>query len=186
MIGDTVAGHSLKLKATVSGADATGRAGDWSLVLMEDGNAIETVPFTGSGTESGLKAKVEGRYSLEIVRSSGGTDYVEAYTSPIWFERTPKPDNHFTVGPAKKRSGATILVVQVPGPGKLRLKGAAIKTRHAQPDGASTVKLRVKPVRRKAKQRLERRGRLRVRTRIRYQPTGGNARVRKARGQIRR
>ena len=73
----------------------------------------------------------------------------------------------------------------IPGPGKLRLKGAAIATRHAQPDGASTVKLRVKPVRRNALERLKRGGKVRVRTRIRYQPTGGEARVRKARVQVR-
>ena len=184
-IGDTVAGHSLKLKATVSGADLTGRAGDWSLALMKDGSAINTVPFTGSGTVHTLKVKAEGRYSMKVIRSTNGTDFIEDYSSPIWFDKTPAPDNHFTVRRAKKKpNGVTILPVKVPGPGKLRLKGAAIATRHASPGEAATVKLKVSLTGKKKLERLERRGKLRVRTRIRYQPTGGKARVRKARVQV--
>jgi len=185
IIGDSLSGRSLTLAATVSGAAGTGRAGSWELTLLRDGAPVESVPVTGDGIAEEWDATESGRYSIELTRTAT-SEYVEGYTSPIWLDRTDNPDNRFQVGDAKRRSGVTILPVQVPGPGRLRLKGAKIATRHVQPDDATTIRLEVTPVRRRTVERLRRRGMVRVRTRIRYQPTGGEARVRRAQVRVRR
>lgn len=184
IIGDSLSGRSLRLTATVSGAAGTGRTGSWKLTLLRDGAPVESVPIAGDGITEQWDVSESGRYSIELTRTATA-EYIEGYTSPIWLDRTANPDNRFQVGDAKRRSGVTVLPVQVPGPGRLRLKGAKIATRHASPDGASTLRLEVTPVRRRTVRRLQRRGTVRVRTRIRYQPTGGEARVRKAQVRIR-
>jgi hypothetical protein len=167
IIGDTVAGRSAKLSASVSGAAATGRAGDWSLLILEDGVAIDTVPFTGDGTSADMKVSDAGRYSVEVVRSSGGTDLIEDYSSPIWLTKIkvgkPKP---------KKRKGTATVDVKTSGAGAFVLSGPSLRTVDARAHKATTKTLKIRPDR-KLKKKLKRRGHAKAKAVVTFTPAGG-------------
>lgn len=178
IVGDTVAGGSVKLTASVSGAAATGRTGAWSLAILRDGVAVDTVPFTGDGIVEELETDEPGRYSLRVTRSSAGTDFVEDYSSPIWFTR-------FTVGEPKRKvdNGTAVLPAKVSGPGKLVLTGKSLVTVKKHSNGPETLKPRVKPTRKLAK-KLRKRGSVKVRARIEFTPTDGHAATERVRVKL--
>ncbi len=168
IIGDTVAGGTLDLKASVSGASAGGRPGDWSLVLLQDGVPVETVPFTGDGTNADFPAwKQAGRYSIEVTRSSGGTDFIEAYSSPVWLTK-------FKLRKAKanKRKGNATLPVRVSGAGAIELRGKSLRTVDARARKAATKKLKVRP-KGKLKRKLRKRGKAKAKAVVTFTPAGG-------------
>ncbi len=167
IIGDTVAGGSVKLTASVTGAAATGRPGTWSLAILRDGIAVDAVPFTGDGIDEEIETDEPGRYSVEVTRSSGGTDFVEDYSSPIWFTR-------FTVGKVKRdvSNGTAVLPAKVSDSGKLVLTGKSLVTVKKHSNGAETLKPRVKPARKLA-EKLRKRGSAKVRAKIEFTPADG-------------
>ncbi len=156
MIGDSVTGPSIDLTATVSGAAASGRSGSWSLVLLRDGQPVQSFPFSGDGTTQSLEVSDGGRYSVEVLRSEGGIDYVEVYSSPVWF--TPGPPT-FKVGKAKlnKKKGTATIKVDVGNPGSLKLAGKSLAKSSKQASGPGTYKLKVKP-KGKLKKKLAKKG----------------------------
>jgi len=166
-IGDTVAGGSVRLKASVSGAAASGRSGDWSLVIMRDGVAIDTVPFSGDGISESLSATDPGRYSLEVVRASGGNEYIEDYSSPIWFTR-------FTLGKPKldKRKGTAAIAARASDAGTFVLSGRSLRTVHAETRKAATKKLKVRPTG-KLEKKLSKRGKAKAKAVVTFTPAGG-------------
>lgn len=174
-IGDTVAGGSATLSASVSGAAATGRAGAWNLVILRDGVPVYTAPFAGDGIDRSLDALEPGRYSLKVTRSSGGTDYIEDYSSPIWFV-------HFTVGKEQRNTGngTALLPAKISDGGKLVLSGKGLDTVKKHSNGPATLKPRVRPKAKLAK-KIRRRGSAMVRAKVEFTPTDGKAAVQKVR-----
>jgi hypothetical protein len=92
------------------------------------------------------------------------------------------PSNQFSVGKVKKnrRNGTAKLTVSVPGPGALTLTGKGVVTQRPaasafsrQVSAAGAVKMLVKP-KGKAKRKLNRTGKVKVRVAITYTPTGGS------------
>ncbi|MEZ5156920.1 MAG: CehA/McbA family metallohydrolase [Solirubrobacterales bacterium] len=169
MIGDTVAGRSVRLTASVSGVSATGRPGAWSLIVLRDGVAISTVPFTGDGTVDELETDQPGRYSVEVSRDSSGTAYIEDYSSPIWFTR-------FRLRSERRNTsnGTAVLPAETSDAGKLVLTGKGLKTVKKHSNGEAILKPRLKPKRKLAK-RLRKRGSAKVRARVEFTPDGGTA-----------
>lgn len=169
IIGDTVAGGSfLTLHATVDGAATGGRAGDWSLVLLNDGVPHQSKPFSGDGTDADFAVlEPSGRYSIEVLRSSAGKDYVEAYSSPIWFSRFSLGKPHLNKG-----HGTAKVRVRVSGAGTLELHGKSLRTVDAKARKPATKKLKVKPQGKLAR-KLRKRGRAKVHPRVTFTPDGG-------------
>jgi hypothetical protein len=101
--------------------------------------------------------------------------------------------NAFTIGKPKrnKRRGTARLPVTVPGPGTLTLRGEGVKPqRPVQParaarfvNAAGTVKLAI-VAKGKAKRRLNRTGKVKLRLKITYTPTGGLANIKKKRVKL--
>ena len=169
IIGDTVAGRSASLTASVRDVAATGRPGAWSLAVMRDGVAVDTVPFSGDSVTEQLRVRDSARYSLKVIRSSAGTDFIEAYSSPIWLTKfklgKPKPN---------RRNGTAIVPVRVSGPGSLVLGGPSVRTVDARARKAATKRLKVRP-NRKLKRKLRRRGHARTKVAVTFTPAGGRA-----------
>ncbi|MQA74993.1 MAG: tandem-95 repeat protein [Solirubrobacterales bacterium] len=91
------------------------------------------------------------------------------------------PSNQFGFGKIKRdrQRGTAKLTVEVPGPGALRLdRTKKVRAQRKGVTAAGSVKLVVKR-RTKARKRLRRRGKIRVRPRVIYTPLGGEARTRR-------
>lgn len=92
-----------------------------------------------------------------------------------------RPSNDFGLGKTKrnKRKGTATIRVNVPGPGSLTLSGKGLKAQRPAASAtvsktvpsAEAVKLQIKPKAAK-KAKLNRRGKLRVRVKVTYTPTG--------------
>jgi hypothetical protein len=82
--------------------------------------------------------------------------------------------NDFRLGRLKrnKRTGRATLIVHVPGPGRLSLRGTGLKKAVRRARAAGSVKLPVRAVGRAAK-RLRGRGKTKVRLRVTFSPDGG-------------
>jgi hypothetical protein len=171
IIGDSVTGPSAELTATVEGTARSGRTGSWSLVLLKDGAPIQTVPFSGDAFTQAFPDTGTGRYSIEIVRNSNGVDFVEDYSSPIWFTSGPAK---FKLGKLKRntRKGTAKLTVKVPGSGRLALSGKSLAKDRATAKKAGSLKLNVKP-KGKLKQKLERSGKAKVKVEVTFTRDGG-------------
>jgi len=171
IIGDTISGPSLDLTATVSGAAATGRSGEWSLVLLRNGQPVQTFPFTGDGTTGSLEVSDGGRYSVEVLRTSGSATYTEIYSSPVWYEPGPPT---FKLGKAKanKGKGTAKLKVKVGAAGSLKLTGKSLAKSKKNVNGAGGYKLKVKP-KGKLKKTLARKGKAKVKAQVTFTPEGG-------------
>jgi hypothetical protein len=180
-IGDSVAGPSASFTATVDGAASAGRPGQWSLVVLKDGDPVETVPFSGDSFTHEFDATGSGRYSLQVDRQPGTTDasnMTENYSSPIWFTEQDDPDvsNAFRVldKERNKGKGTARFFVRVPGPGTLALDGKAVErvSREMGAADGGELALKVEAKGKKAR-KLERRGRAKVKPKLTYEPDGG-------------
>lgn len=153
-------------------------AGNFQAQLRVDSNA-----YSGSGTmtvqgvavvpPAGTGTKTPGGTAAAPVSGTG----VPGPTSP--------PDNEFRFGRVKldRKRGTARLEVWLPGPGSLRLGGKGIaspprsrtSTRTQVPhSGAVFLKIGAAGAKRKT---LLKRGRVKVRVRVAYLPTGGSQRV---------
>ncbi len=171
MIGDSVTGPSLNLTATVSGAAATGRSGEWSLVLLRNGAPVQSFPFSGDGTTQSLEVSDGGRYSVEVLRTIGTTTYTEIYSSPVWFETGP-PTLKLGKAKANKKKGTAKLEVKVGAAGALKLSGKSLAKSKRNVDGAGSYKLNVKP-KGKLKKKLAKKGKAKVKVTVAFTPAGG-------------
>ena len=90
----------------------------------------------------------------------------------------PLPSNQFTLGKLKRNlaKGTAKLMVKVPGPGTLTLRGKGLVRRRRTVSAAGAVKLLLKAKGSKQK-KLNATGRVRVKPRITFTPTGGGART---------
>jgi hypothetical protein len=95
-----------------------------------------------------------------------------------------KPSNAFNFGKVKhnKKKGTAILPVTVPGDGQLTLSGKGVKAAaqasstvagSAKAVSAGTVKLTIKS-KGKARRKLNRRGRVSIKVKVTFTPTGGD------------
>ena len=186
IIGDSASGPSASFVATVEGAADAGRPGEWSLVVLKNGNEVERVPFAGNSFTHEFDATATGRYSIAVERQQGTTDatnMVENYSSPIWFTRkavADRPSNRFRLIDKRrnKRRGTAKMIVRVPGPGSMKLAGKSLAevSRRATGANSSKLRLKVKP-RGRLRNKLERRGRATARPKLTYEPAGGTERT---------
>ncbi len=172
-IGDTASGPSAALTATVSGASSTGRSGAFELDLLKDGQVMQKFPFTGDGTTKNVTVKDDGRYALQVTRTTGSgpsaLTFVEDYSSPIWFVSNAVKVLSPKTNP-KKGTGA--VRAKVPGPGKLVLSGKGTKKGKFTAKKAGTVKMPVK-LAKSSQTTLKRKGKLTLKLTVAYTPTGG-------------
>jgi len=178
IIGDTIAGPSAQLTATVTGAASVGRPGSYSLLLLKDGVQVERVPFAGDSFTREFDDTGAGRYSIAVVRTQNAIDYYEVYTSPIWLEggrSATEPDNRFRVTKLKrnKNKGTAKLTIEVNGPGTLELRDKQLKDATKTAAEAGKFKLAVVPDK-KLKSELRREGRAEVKPKISFTPEGGS------------
>ena len=115
-----------------------------------------------------------------MTRKNGNADFVEVYTSPLWFTK-----NSFDVSKPRrnKKKGTATLAVEVPGPGSIQLRGKSLARSGRTLPAAGTAKLAVKPKGR-LKKRLKKRGKLTVRPRITFKPDGGDPHAEKLRVKL--
>lgn len=154
--------------------------------------SIEEPPTIGRVTPSGeiteFKAGIESEPSSIVagpdgrVWFAGGTEQIERITPPT------APVNTFVFAPGKARAGgAAELAVEVPGPGRIELRQLALRLPHkrtvALPGGSAArataascgptqLKLQLRGA---AKERLRREGRVEIKVRATFTPTGGSA-----------
>jgi hypothetical protein len=176
IIGDSLAGRSLKLTATVSDIAGAGRTGSWELILLRDGAVVDSVAIAGDGIVREWDVTESGRYSIELTRTATST-FIEGYTSPIWLTAEPAPSNEFVVGEAKlnRKRGIAKLPVEVPGAGELHLRGESVKDDSARPGKAKTVKLAVRPEG-ELEEQLREHGEAEATVTVTFTPRGGEPR----------
>ncbi|HET8861950.1 MAG TPA: hypothetical protein VFM94_01720 [Solirubrobacterales bacterium] len=89
---------------------------------------------------------------------------------------TPPPLSSFSFGRvvSNAKSGAALLTISVPGPGRLTVSGSKVKRSSVWVGGAGDVRLRVK-TKGKALERLRRNGRVTVAVKVSFSPAGGAA-----------
>ncbi len=125
----------------------------------------------GDSTTQTFEVSDGGRYALEVTRNSGDVDYIEDYSSPVWF--TPGPPT-FKLGKAKanKKKGTGKLKVSVGNPGKLLLTGKSLAKSSKSVAGSGTYKLKLKP-KGKLKKKLKKKGKAKVKVKVAFTPDGG-------------
>jgi hypothetical protein len=167
IIGDVVKGAVAEFKVTITGAASTGRAGNWSLVLLKDGKPFSEIPFSGNSFTRAFDATGTGRYALEVIRTDGPERFIENYTSPIWFTDV-KAKNKFGFRVKRKRNGTAVAIAKVPGEGVLTMGGAKVKRAKKRAKKKGRVKV---PIRPKGTPQGK------VRFKIGFKPTGGKRRT---------
>ena len=154
------------------------KAGDYVGIDSSLHRAYENLPCTGTG----------GTFIYNpILPNAGPFQVVDANAiCELMVRAAIVPSNVISLNKAilKLKGSSARLPVTVPGPGKLKLKGAGVAPRSAG-DGAVTSQkvkkagkatLKIKP-RGKTKSKLERSGRARVKVRITFSPKGGTPRT---------
>lgn len=167
-----------------------------------DGAAAFQICTSVTGCQKGLEATIPGatpdpfglavdcRGALYVTEEAGGFARVERFGEsgtalppctaavPITAVALAAPSNKFKFGKLKlnRRKGTATLFVQVPGPGKLVLKGKGIQKVSRGAKKARKVKLPVKLVG-KAKRTLLETGKAKVRAKVTFTPTGGTPRT---------
>ena len=89
----------------------------------------------------------------------------------------PPPSSEFSFGKAKvnKKRGSAKLTVKVAGPGELKLaKTASVKGQHERAEQSGKETLTIKP-RGKAKQKLKKGGKAKVKAKVTFTPDGGTS-----------
>ncbi len=161
------------------------------------GTPGQSLSFTASGTdtEGGSIASIVWHFGDGGTKSAGTTTH--AYSAPGTYHpfavvtnstglsvqaaaptvTIKKPPNSFKIGDPdlNKSKGTAKLRVTIPGPGKLALAGTGVKADSADSSHAGTTKLVVK-AKGKAKHRLKKHGRVSVKVKVTFTPTGGDPR----------
>ena len=152
------------------GVDPTGDANLFSFYLRSRFSLR-----TASGATLGCDDMRAGCPSMAPDAQPADYDLIEDANSP---DSAP-PSNRFRIVRVRRdrRRGTATVVVAVPGPGALVLRGRRVKRAGRRAVAADRAKLTLRP-RSRAQRRLRHRGRLRVRFAVRFQPTGGASRTR--------
>jgi hypothetical protein len=95
--------------------------------------------------------------------------------------------NLFGFGELKldRSRGTASLAVNVPGPGRLRLRGKGVKSIQRQPEAGGIVSLQIRP-RSGTRRALNLEGKARVRVRITYVPSDGGPHTKTKRIELRK
>ena len=174
-IGDTIAGPELGLEVEVLRAGAgAARPGTYDLVLIKDGTAVDKVAISSDDFTHTFTVPDPARYSVEVLRRAPDVDRYEVYSSPVWFESA----DNLSLGKLKlnKRKGTATLTANVAHPGRLKLKGKNLKSSKKTANAAGKVKLSVKP-KGKLARKLRDEGKAKVKAKVTFTPTGGEADV---------
>jgi hypothetical protein len=96
------------------------------------------------------------------------------------------PPNFFTLGKKlNRKKGTAVLIVSVPGPGRLALRGRGIRKQTERANAAERVKLTVR-AKGKTRRRLIKTGIAKVKASVTYRPSGGEPRTRVLRIRLHR
>jgi hypothetical protein len=111
-------------------------------------------------------------------------------TFPDWrvnISAVVSPSNAFTLGKARRnvRRGTAILTAIVPNPGRLTVSGRGLKRTGKTVTAPGRVRLLI-GARGRKKRKLNETGRVRVRPKITYTPTGGDPRTQSTRLTLRK
>lgn len=165
-------------------------------IVSTDNADHGTVAITNSG--AGLTyepaASYNGPDSFAYTLNGGSTATVSITVTAV-DEATPPPpaspapaDNNFSFGKLKRNldKGTAKLTVKVPGPGDVRLRQTKrVRKDSEQAEEAEKLRLRVRP-RAAAKAKLADTGKLKVRLRVTFTPTGGEPNTKSQRVSLRR
>ena len=137
------------------------------------------VPVSGA-TGSTLTTVGQAKYQCTVSGTNAAGSRTQSSTTFLSVR------NDFRVSPAvlHLRTGTATLKVALPGPGLLTLSGKQMVTRQAEPRKASTVAVLVK-ARGEAARTLATKGRVTVRAKFRFLPTGGSTSTRTTRITLR-
>ncbi len=165
-----------------SGAVDTGYGGTVRFTSSDDQSSLPLDSQLTNGTGT-FTATLRTAGTMTINAIDPNNPSVSGASGPI----AVTPSNDFSLGKLKlnKRKGTATLTVDVPGPGKLTLRGKGIRpqrpltrisssARTRAVDSAGSVKLTIR-ARGKAKRKLRRTGRATVKARVAFTPTGGSA-----------
>jgi sugar lactone lactonase YvrE len=157
-----------------------------------DGSPAFQACTTGTGCQAGLPGPALGGLSSPegVVLDCRGALYatdadgnrVERF-GEAGTRLAPCPSNQFSLGKVKrnKKKGTAILPVTVPGPGKVTMSGKGVKRvartsaadRTARAVAAGTLRLTIKS-KGKARGKLSRRGRAKLKVSVTFTPTNGD------------
>jgi hypothetical protein len=139
-----------------------------SLQWSRDGTDIP------GATGASFTATAAGDYSCRATASNFAGSTTQVSTP----HRISLPSNSFKVGKLKlnRRKGTAKLAIFVPGPGKMTLAGAGLVRQGANSRRGGKLSLTIKP-RGKKKHKLEQKGKVKVRAKLTFVPTGGTART---------
>jgi DNA-binding beta-propeller fold protein YncE len=92
------------------------------------------------------------------------------------FAASPSNEFHFLEVKRNRRRGTAQVIVGIPGAGELLVRGRNLRRTAKRPRAAGKATLSIRPTR-NARQRLAKRGSIRLRVRVTYTPTGGEPRT---------
>jgi DNA-binding beta-propeller fold protein YncE len=125
--------------------------------------------------EQGAGTTRVGRYGESGTPSCGPPEEEAKKPPPGGGQATVTPSNGFSFGKVKlnKKKGTATLIVTVPGPGSLTLKGSGLKKATSSAKASGQVKLPVTPVG-KLKKTLMGSLKAKAQAKVTFVPTGGN------------
>ncbi|MGK2931676.1 MAG: CehA/McbA family metallohydrolase [Solirubrobacterales bacterium] len=189
--GDSLTSDELKFSINVKKAGPTGVSPNgYKLEILKDGVPVGSTTVTGDDfTYSDFSTSATGRYSFKLSRQVSGNTLIEAYSTPIWFtfkaapaatcetdaSLCPKPSNKFSFKGVKlnKKKGTASLKVRVPSAGGISLlPSKTVKGQSKKVRKNSTIALTIK-ARGKAAKSLKRKGKAKVKAKVRFTPSGG-------------
>jgi hypothetical protein len=185
------AGSPFSFTVTAKNANGSTDTGFTGSVRFSSSDGNATLPFD-SGLASGtgtFNATLRGLGTRTITATQNGNPSVTGTSGPISVHSANALKKGFRLGRLvrNKNRGTAILIVDVPAPGTVRLRGnGVVKQRHARHtrfriarfvNSAGRVKLPIR-AKGKAKRRLNEKGKVRVTVRVTFTPVGGTPRTR--------
>lgn len=172
-LGDTLTGREahFDVRALHAGASAA-RPGNYDLKLFRDGGEVGSVPITSDDFSNTFDAADAGRYSVEVIREEPSGNRIEVYSSPVWFE-SGSPFDLGKLKRNKKKGTAKLKVTGLRAAGELKVSGKGLKTQRKSA-GPGSAKVALKP-KGKLARNLKRNGKAKVKAKVVFTPTGGDA-----------
>jgi CSLREA domain-containing protein len=166
------------INETVAGSNVTGQDPQLGPLADNGGPTATRAPALGSpAVDAGSATGPDQRGLTRPVDLPGIANSTAAGENgaDIGAVELQLPSNAFTLGALKRhrKKGTATLAVTVPGAGVLDLAGAKVKGATKNPEGAGIVKLLIR-ARGKARKRLRRIGKAKVRAAVTFTPTAGN------------
>jgi hypothetical protein len=165
----------------VSGTFSASAVDDWSLPVVSWAFS-DGVQLTGSTVQRSFTSAGTFTATAQATDAVGNTvtdsRTVTVLAAPVGPPVDPPIANNFDIGKPKlnKTKGTAKVSVTLPGPGKLMVTGKGVAKKRYSPTAAGIVKVLVKAKGKKA-DTLNATGKVRLKVKFTYTPTGGLAKV---------